>query len=356
MLRHFSRKHFGLILLTMFLAVALVCTLALKNGHIIEKNGFTRRLTGHNAILITASQKPKTMITIAGATDSVIFFGTTDLSVVFSSNYLLRDWKFQEVTLPKNDTFKHNTYIYVQYPNVYAVAGNIPAVFTTSLTSNKYTRSTLHLPLFTRCLPLSAQTFVLRAFQTGKNPPDKVFYKADFTKKTMLQENHISEYRGDGGISTDGQLQWDAQSHSVVYSYFYKNRFLCMDTNLNLKYIGRTIDTLSSYQVQAGQVGTSKATSYTNISPSRFINWDECIQSGFLYVNSKIRADNENAQAIGDNSVIDMYNLLDGQYGGSFYIPFYKGEQVYSFKIKGKFLIALYKDYLAVFNVSFLQQ
>ncbi len=38
----------------------------------------------------------------------------------------------------------------------------------------------------------------------------------------------------------------------------------------------------------------------------------------------RLHADNEQTELFGRNAVVDIYDIRKGEYGGTFYIPYYK--------------------------------
>ena len=96
-----------------------------------------------------------------------------------------------------------------------------------------------------------------------------------------------------------------------------------------------------------GRVGAT----FTNLTPSKFINGKNCVYNGTLYINSKVSASNEKPAEFNNNSAIDMYDVKTGKYKGSIYIPGFKGEKVRSFKVFSKHIIALYKNNIVVYTM-----
>ena len=57
-------------------------------------------------------------------------------------------------------------------------------------------------------------------------------------------------------------------------------------------------------------------------------------------------AKNEDEKKFENSSVIDTYNLRDGQYQFSFYLPKHNEKKMREFKVSGDMLIALYDHYV----------
>ena len=130
------------------------------------------------------------------------------------------------------------------------------------------------------------------------------------------------------------------------------NNIICFDTSLSLIYKTHTIDTTNTYQIETGSIGTPTEKVYTNIMPSRIVNWESDVSEGKLYINSWMKADNESLPQFNNHSVIDVYDIITGAYQKSFYIPFFKGEKMESFKVYKNEVIVVYKNYIAVYSHS----
>ena len=85
--------------------------------------------------------------------------------------------------------------------------------------------------------------------------------------------------------------------------------------------------------------------------PSRIVNWESDVSDGKLYINSWMKADNESIHQFNNNSVIDVYDVITGAYKKSFYVPFFRGEKMESFKVCKNELVAIYKSYIAAYHI-----
>lgn len=70
-----------------------------------------------------------------------------------------------------------------------------------------------------------------------------------------------------------------------------------------------------------------------------------------LFVESDLRADNEEENAFRKYPVLDAYRLDNGTYAGSFYLPVDK-QQVLSYYINGEKLYVLLKHELALYMLK----
>jgi len=69
-------------------------------------------------------------------------------------------------------------------------------------------------------------------------------------------------------------------------------------------------------------------------------------------VNSALLANNENKNALDNASVIDVYNISDGKYQCSFYIPDFNKHKITDFIVSGKTIIALYDHFINTYRLN----
>jgi hypothetical protein len=123
-----------------------------------------------------------------------------------------------------------------------------------------------------------------------------------------------------------------------------------MDTNLNLQYRGKTIDTVSKAKIKVARVSSDN--SLTMAAPPLTVNANSCVSHNWLFVHSNLQAKNENAEMFNAASVIDVYNLNNGVYKCSFYIPDYGNKKIRDFWVSGNNLFALNDHYLTTYSLN----
>lgn len=348
-----STKHLILIVGVMASALILVSILAwsaLKPINI--KNGFNRNIKPNFINAVNSSEKDKEITDIIGATENTIYLRTKSPGRILMTNYRFNTKK--NILLNIDSAKKTSSFYYtiVDSPQVSVLAGNIPCLYVSTLDSGKKTNS-FRTPLFTRAVMISPSTYAFRGFDSTIKTPDQIFMAKNFNTGEIKKENNLSERNSDAGISTDGILNFDSASNLITYVFFYKNQFLCLDTNLNLIRRCTTVDTTNLLNLKTQSlVNSKKEVSYTNASPKRLINSVSCVDNGYLYNNSHLKADNETDETFQRNSIIDVYDLKNSKYLYSFYIPHYKKENMENFKIIKNKLIVLYKTQMIYYNVA----
>lgn len=342
------KKPFFLIPAIMVAAVALVSILAwVALKPIYQSNGFNRKFADVSLVFVEGENKDIKVIGISGTTRNHIYFKTTNPAMLWVTDDHLKNGKYVSLlNVPNNLRIASSFITTVDSPVVYIMAGNGPAVIKACLNGDPATIDRFPAAYFTRATRISATSFVFRGFDSKEKGASQIFIKGNKQTGELQRKNNITEKSNDAGITTDGYLNYDETTNLVLYVSYYRNRFFCLDTNLNLVYSKHTIDTVSTFQVEAGQQGNV----ITNTSPARIINGKGRVANGKLYNISKLQADNENGDEFAKNVTVDVYDIMNGEYLQSFYIPYYKREKVSDFKVMGNKLIVLYKNYSVIYQ------
>jgi len=200
---------------------------------------------------------------------------------------------------------------------------------------------------FTKGILLSPASYIFLSINK-KNENDLIKQERGGRQKTgkgLLQKQI------DGLFCTDGQLIKVPNSNRIFYTYFYRNQFMCADTNLNLLYRGKTIDTNSYAKIKVAKIRSTNQ--LTLASPPKIINKHTDVNEKYLFIHSGLKADNETDKVHEESAVIDVYNVKDGKYKLSFYLPNFDGKSLNDFKVYGQSLYALYDHYLYKYQLNF---
>jgi hypothetical protein len=181
-----------------------------------------------------------------------------------------------------------------------------------------------------------------------RNIEDDIYQLTKHTNTDTIAGVGLLEKQLDGLFCTDGMLRYDEETHQVVYTYFYRNEFICADTTLTLHYRGHTIDTTSRAHISVKSHDGNRTLS----SPPHIVNRLVTTYQGKLFVNSNLIGDNEDPAQFSNADVIDVYNLSTGEYGFSFYLPRLSGDRITRFTFFEDTLYALYQHTLVVYKFN----
>lgn len=169
-----------------------------------------------------------------------------------------------------------------------------------------------------------------------------------------IERQFLIERKVDGIFCTDGLLKLDVKSSKLFYMYFFRGEFMCLDTNINLRYTAKTIDTIRIRPISTATIKESKGKNQSNSlkldKPIAPVNRSYALYQNHIYLLSAIKADNESKADFRNNQIVDIYSQNNGKYLYSFYIPNYNGEKAQDLKIKDGFLYVIYKSQLVKFH------
>lgn len=181
----------------------------------------------------------------------------------------------------------------------------------------------------------------------------------DLCKVTVPQTDSIKKFvfaqNTNELFSTDGWLHYDAQSAIIFYMYYYRGVVLCLDTNLNLLYKAKTVDTIISGRVKLAFVKSKSKNneiikSTVQTAPDNIVNRYCTTDNNKLYVLSEIQADNEKMGIAGIMQSIDIYSVQNGKYEYSIHLPAFHGYKLGSFWVSKGNLYALFRNFLVIYS------
>lgn len=349
--RFIKNKHVVLVPVVMFGALGLVATLAWKSMKPLrEKNGFVRVLSSQTTLpLINVSPKNEEIVDIAGVTKTQIYFKTRIPGILLTTDYNLKNKKYINLNIPNKDKIGALFSYIIDSNEIQILAGNLQSVISVKQGENIKIHG-FNTGVFSRGVLIGPNSYIFRGFDTSLKTVDQIFIKKNSLTGKVAIENNISEKNNDAGISTDGALRYDSKTHLITYTFYYRNTFMCLDTNLNLKYLGHTIDTINTSQTKIEKV--LSGTAITNTTPKRFINSKISVSNGLMFNNSNLKSDNENPEDFERKSVIDVYDIKTGKYKISFYLSNMENEKMTHFKVIDDIVIVLYKKHIATFKLD----
>lgn len=340
--------------LTIICTLASVCTILLlytisnKANH--RPNGFIRLFPPHVATPEKILDIRYNSFYIAGATDSHIYLGnSTGPAYILITDYTLSDTSHLELQLADTARpFKRPPLLAIDSPHIYMTEG-----FSSTIRYGALPKLAVHpfadTTFFFSATALSPSSFVLRAYDSARQ--QSILTKYNRQTATLQSAPNALEKQVDGFFCTDGALHFEPHSGRIVYVYYYRNSFLSLDTNMNIQYKGHTIDTTSQVKIKVAHVTSTEQITLTG--PPAMVNRLSCVDSNWIYVNSKLLANNEDKALFDKCSVVDVYSIKDGKYHCSFYLPDRESEKVRAFRVFDNTLVALYDHYLYTYKLDF---
>jgi hypothetical protein len=304
---------------------------------------FSRLFLADSIRVLNSLEKPEDIVDFAGNTINQIYFRSKTPDKIYITDSHLQNGKYVNTDIPTNGRINSLFGVIVDSPNINVYAGNLPGVIRVS--PNQTAKVTKFSDeLFTRVVLINSNSFVMRMY----DGLDQVFAKGNFLTGQLVKEEAISTKKQDAGLSSDGFLTYDKKINQLAYVHFYNNEILCIDTNLHLVKKIKTIDN-STTGFTAGEMKSKNQ--ITSLTPRRLVNRYASLYNGVLFINSERKSAQENEEFFKTNSVIDLYDIVQGKYIGSFYLPYHGGERMKTFRTFDDKLLALYKNSIVSYTL-----
>lgn len=342
-----------LIAANLLFSVSLVAALYVFSDKINRlKNGFVRFFPPHAVLNMKTLDIKYNSYYVAGLTQGHIYLGNymqpTWLKII---DYNLTDSQTVFLNPPENEPIAWKILrVAVDSPNVFMMEGLSPKIVQFKLGQLTPVMVPIGKVNFDLALPYSGASLAVRTYD--KTSKSNVLGKVSATTGVIDLKKNVLQNQQDGLFSVDGAMSYDNSTGLLTYVYFYRNQFVCMDTNLNVLYRGRTIDTTSYAKIKVGTIQSENSRTFA--APPLTVNRVSCTANGWLFINSQLIANNEDPANFNKNFVIDIYNLQNGQYKYSFYLPGYRNEKLLNFQVRNRKLIAVYEHTLITFDISII--
>lgn len=199
---------------------------------------------------------------------------------------------------------------------------------------------------------ISDQSLIGRVTDFNNGKPSRRLVKLDILNARIDTSFQLKK-QVDGYFCTDGLLKPGPDRSRFYYAYAYRGAFLCLDTNLNVLYQAKTIDTVTVAKIKPVNVDKSVgSTTLMQSGPAPIVNKNLVAYKNSVLVLSALRSDNENYTEHKRNEVIDVYDAAGGSYKFSFYIPKFKGGKLSSFYLHDGFIYGVFGNYLVKHKIS----
>jgi len=154
---------------------------------------------------------------------------------------------------------------------------------------------------------------------------------SDFQNNVLRPD--LLEKQLDGTFDTDGMILTDLKNKSAQYVYYYRNAYVSTTEYLQIKSIGKTIDTISHPDLKVVSLKNSGTKTFAKMP--LLVNRIASSDAGWLFVNSQLMGYYEPEAMWQTSSIIDIYNIETNAYLSSFYLDRFDGQQPKSFMVIG---------------------
>jgi hypothetical protein len=283
-------------------------------------NSFIRRFPQHVAQEVHQTDLTYNSYYFAGSGNGKIYLGnyTAPLQVMVLDSSL-QTKTIYHIKLKQSNLPFRGPQIRVIAKNFYVFEGMVPYIFKGTITNWNASLRINSGYSFSQLTPIDSVNMAVR-YLSPKNG-ENIIGILNFTDTAKVKYNaSLLQKQFDGKFDTDGHLLYDSSLRRIVYVYLYRNQYIVADPNLELKYRGKTIDTVSHAHIQLTQLKNSNQKTFAK--PPLSVNKLSVIEGKLLFINSELPGMYESEDIWKRASIIDVYDLTDKTYRSSF--PIYK--------------------------------
>lgn len=311
-------REIGIMIVLGIVSSVMIIFLFFTSEHIIKKeNNFTRRFPHHAVIEDKTYKLDVNSYYFAGYDQEKIYLGNytaplviTEIDSAFS--------KIKQYTIKlDNDKYDFKSIkINIMPPYIFVADGTVPVIYRAKISDKKAETISYRNVFFNSFQPIDSASFVFRSANTAKQTQfiGKISTANDFSIKFNYK---IINAQHNGLFDTDGKLIMLNNGRRFIYNYYYRNEYMVFDNDLENLSTFKTIDTISKANIE---ISHTKNGTLKMAKPPLIVNGDITAYNTVLFVKSNLMGKYESKKMWQNSSIIDMYNIQDGAYFGSFYV------------------------------------
>lgn len=281
-----------------------------------KKNGFVREFLPDTAQVKVQQSFAVDFRELIGVHQGDYYLMGINPSLVYRLSKDLQQLDSIKLHLQYVPNFIPRFYGLLDYPLVHLLGGNAHSMITAHLEKDSTQVIPLNLPgFFANPVLLDSGRFMLKVIDSLSL--DSYFVTMDGEGQILQEERHLSKREGDAGFRSSGQLRQDLSSGLLTYMHFNDHHWMSFGPGFHVHHRGHTLDTNVHIKIQI--IRHERNVNYKK--PPMTVNAFSSVQDGILLIQSKLRADNESRRDFNKQAVIDGFDILNGSYLGSFYLP-----------------------------------
>jgi hypothetical protein len=349
----FLKKQVTIVICILISAVLIIVLLVANYRRGINiPGGFNRKFNVYNLELISSTTTSRRLQGFTGTAAGRWYFETDSPHVIYNIDTNLKDQQPVFLSIPFNDTLSSLFKSFADTNGIIVMAGNLSKLIHVHPFNNNTQQFKIPVNNFTRAERISNSSFVLRAYEKKVKDWNQVFVKHNYITGRLEKEPGFSTMDNDAGFTTDGLLHYNKKTGYIMYCFYQRSEILCFDTLFQRVAVIKTIEPMNRVGTVPGKISNEQQTLITNNSPSHDVHFLSCTNDTLVYLQSLIRADNEDIRTFEKYIVIDTYHSVTGLYKGSFYVQIEKKEPLQAFKIIGSKLIVIYEKSIFLYNIT----
>lgn len=306
-----------------------------------NRNGFERTFIQNYISFQMGFDLPKNSNSLIGEFDNDLFVSTNTLNTFYKVDPSLNG--YETMHLPFKLTISANAYsIFLKKDSLLLFKNSHLQHFRYHLPSKQMVESTLYLPSFIYSFIDKDSLILIQEYSPQSDEKQFSLYNRYNGELITLGISNNRLHALNMSISTDGQILYDDKLNVFVYMHYYQNKFLTINTSSGRVDRYQTIDTITNSLL------TMKNQSLL------VINQKGAVHSGYLYLSSNLKADNESYRDYHKHIPIDIYDIENGKYKGSISLPLYKKSLIKSmiFLSQSRLAILYHNNRLSIFSIN----
>ncbi|SDK10534.1 hypothetical protein SAMN04487898_10656 [Pedobacter sp. ok626] len=321
-----------------------------------RENGFIRTFSGTKAILENSIRLMEDKYDFVGLQDkSILLYRLEKPYEIIEIEYDLKKIKYRTLRIPTHiGDFKGVNTVRSYQDAFFLLNGKNGMAYKTGENSKKNI-ARLDSNSFYHADLINSNSFLFMSSKYYQGINRRIVGKVNWKGTNRI--DFMPEKQIDGIFSTDGQVKYDKPSNVIVYMFYFRGVFMCLDTNLKTIYQAKTIDTVKYARLTTTTTklfyGKDTIQKTSTLGRPLLVNRRFCIFKEHIYIHSYLRADNESPDEFGKSGTIDIYDLKTGKYLQSFHLPRVGNHKLSQFRIYKDKLVGLYGSQLAVFVIKY---
>jgi len=349
-----KRKRFYLgSILTTITSSLLVVLLFLSSEHIIKKeNPFIRRYLPHGVVEDDTLDLSVNTFYFSGYNKNKVYLGNSVSPLIFISVDSLLNREDFTIQIDSTQFGYRYLRLKTDYPYFYLADGSIPIVYKGMLNSHEKTKTTeifsFREAYFTDYIPLDSTSIAVKS-QSSEDYNNILGLINTKTTPRVSLNSTLLESDSDGVFDSDGIFSFSKEHKTLLYTYFYKNKYILISETLDLISQRHTIDTTKAVTITSSKLSTGENKMTTPISA---INKKVVVKNNLLFIVSNSLGQNESEAIWKQASIVDIYDFKKDNYIASFYIYHLGDSKLTDLIVTDHYLYGLFDQKLVRYRMA----
>lgn len=316
---HTSKKTlFLLVTLALFGITTVVFLFVFSEKKMHRNNAFIRRHLPHFANQTESHDLNYASYYFSGLEKDTIYLGNSTAPLVLTaidttlSRTVVKKVQIDNMALPYR-----RVRIEVANNHFFVLDGMVPIIFKGS-TNNWKAYTFIDKPYYFSQAAILDKNSLAVCSQSSENKKNMLgILSRDSVFRPVYNQSLLTS-EIDGVFDTDGQLLWNNSLQKLIYLYYYRNKFLVVNQNLELVYEGKTIDTVKQVQLDIASI---ESVGKKKLNPNTIvINKNAATDKNLLFIQSERLGRFESNKILAEAEIIDVYDIDKNIYVFSFYL------------------------------------